>query len=149
MYNSIFKMIHLYVGIIIIIISDILCWALVVSEATAVGYSIHVGREILLKLVGQELIDNVYPDSMVNYPCNLLAPFEYIRLNGFSQESPGSFPYSGEKDLSREKTKLEVRSINSFNIFIFYLIRSIFKNVNKLVINFCFFVLPFNRNCLL
>ncbi|KAF7152058.1 hypothetical protein RHSIM_Rhsim01G0028800 [Rhododendron simsii] len=87
-----------------------ICWALVVSEATSVGYSIHTGRETLLKLAGQELIDNIYPDSMVNYPCNLSDPFEYIRLNGLSRETPDIFPYSGEKNPSREKTKLEESS---------------------------------------
>lgn len=127
-----------------IIISDI-CWALVVSEATAIGYSIHAVRDTLLKLAGQELIDNVDPDSMVTYPSNLADPFEYIRLNGICQESPDSFPYDGEKGLSREKTELEVSFIviNSF-IFITILILVIFINVNK----YFYFLLPFDRNCL-
>lgn len=128
----------MHVGIIIIIIISDICWALVVSEATAIGYSIHTVRDTLLKLAGQELIDNVDPDSMVNYTSNLTDPFEYIRLNGICQESPDSFPYDGEKGISREKTKLEVISfiINSFIIFITILIL-IFINVNKYIFIFC------------
>ncbi|KAF7152116.1 hypothetical protein RHSIM_Rhsim01G0028400 [Rhododendron simsii] len=80
------------------------------KEVFILGYATDTGRETLLKLAGQELIDNIYPDSMVNYPCNLSDPFEYIRLNGLSRETPDIFPYSGEKNPSREKTKLEESS---------------------------------------
>lgn len=118
----------MHVGIVIII-SEI-CWALVVSEATAIGYSIHAVRDTLLKLAGQELIDNVYSDSMVTYPSNLTDPFEYIRLNGICQESPDSFPYDGEKGVSRKKTEQEVSFIINSFIFITILIL-IFINVNK------------------
>lgn len=89
-----------------------MCWAIVTSEAVAVGYKIKHMETDLLELASKELLD-CCEVAETCYPNKLSRAFEWVEANGLRKEE--NYPFETEKGACRPKTEQEVMIIQKCN----------------------------------
>lgn len=84
-----------------------MCWAIVAAEAVAAGLRLMGGKETVVELASQELLDCCKEHETECYTYSLKKAFKWIKENGICKE--GDYPFVAKKNMCRPKGKVLVK----------------------------------------